>query len=285
MAAFVIVMVESGRLGNQVFQYLALRSVAAPKERITLLGFDHLRATFDGVDARFVRIASNPLKHLVSLDLAKVVQGAGRLPAVGAVREDASGLPLRGKNSPLALVEPSWFQHDSVLRVPALEVLTVKPRWRSAAQDFLTDNGLRGESTAFVHVRAGDYRVWPSAEFPAILTPHWYRSRIEELRHEHPGLAIVAIGDDPEYTSEVIQGIPGAQHFSGESATAYAEEFALMTLCSFGVLSASSFAYWGAYFSKRDHPHGRFLGPRFWAGHATGEWFPHEFTAEFIDFR
>ena len=278
-------MVESGRLGNQLFQYLALRSVSSPRERLVLLGFDHLHATFNGIDAHFIPIASNPLRHLVSLDLAKVSRSAAKIPGVGAVSEDASGLPLRAKNSPLALVEPSWFQHDGVLRVPALTTMTVKPQWRSAAQQFLTDNSLRGESTAFVHVRAGDYRAWPSVDFPAILTPDWYRSRIEELRESNPELAIVAIGDDPEYTSEVIEGIPGAQRFSGDSATAYAEEFALMTLCSFGVLSASSFAYWGAYFAKREHPNGRFLGPKFWAGHAKGEWFPHEFTADFIDFR
>lgn len=277
-------MVESGRLGNQVFQYLALRSVAAGGESIVLLGFDHLRTTFDGVDASFVHIASNPLRHLVSLDLAKVSRGAGMLPFIGSVREDGSARPHRDPGSRLALTEPAWFQRGGVLDSPPLQAMRVKPVWTHAARAFLDGHGLHAESTIVVHVRAGDYRSWPSPEFPAILSPQWYRARIAELRAERPDLAVIAIGDDPSYTSEVISGLSDAVVFTTSASTGYAQEFALLTMCGFGVLSASSFAYWGAYFAKRDHPNGRFIGPLYWAGHAHGSWFPEHIAASFIDY-
>ena len=38
MGVHMITMVESGRVGNQIFQYLGLRSVAAPGEKIILFG-------------------------------------------------------------------------------------------------------------------------------------------------------------------------------------------------------------------------------------------------------
>ena len=44
-------------------------------------------------------------------------------------------------------------------------------------------------------------------------------------------------------------------------------DFSMMTRCSDGILSASSFAWWGACFSKINNPDGIFLAPKFWLGH------------------
>lgn len=280
-----IVMVESGRLGNQIFQYLALRSVASPRERIVLLGFDQLRQTFDGVDASFVHIGSNPLRHLVSLDLSRLARKASHLPFVGTISEDEAAGARRQASARLALAEPAWFQGNGAHATPTSGRLHVRPHWLSIAQAFLDDRELGPHLTAVVHVRAGDYRSWPSAERPAILSPQWYRARIAEIRQAEPGLAVVAIGDDGDYTREVIQGIANAHHFTSDAPTAYAQEFALMTSCRFGILSASSFAYWGAYFARRRYPDGTFVGPRYWAGHGEEAWFPPHIEADFIEYR
>jgi hypothetical protein len=281
MAADMIAMVESGRLGNQVFQYLALRSVAQPRERLVLFGFDQLKDTFDGVDATFVHIETNPLKHLVSLDYDRVQRIAARLPGIGMIDEDAQAQPSRGSGSHIAIARPSWFQSELTPALSAVERLQIKPHLVETAQRFLDDNELVGSSTAFVHVRAGDYRTWPSPEHPAILPVDWYLARVLELRAERPDLAVVAIGDDAEYTKEVVDSVADARTFAAD----YAAEFALMSLCSSGVLSASSFAYWGAYFAKRRTPEGTFLAPEHWAGHASGSWYPEHIAATFIDYR
>ena len=274
-------MVESGRLGNQLFQYLALRSVAKSNERIVLFGFDQLKSTFDGLDAHFVHIETNPLKHLVSIDYSRVQRMSAGLPGLGIIREDDKARPARNPASSLAIALPSWFQSDTFLGSLALQSLQVKPHLLESTHRFLTSHGLNGASTAFVQVRAGDYRLWPTPEKPAILPPSWYRDRIAELRLHRPELTIVAIGDEPSYTQEVITGLPDSLIFNSD----YAAEFALMTVCSGGVLSASSFAYWGAYFAKRNYPQGAYLAPRFWAGHATGSWWPDHIQASFIDYR
>ena len=63
-----IFMVESGRLGDQVFQYLALRRCARDGEVIRPFGFDQLSSVFDGVDATLTSIDENPLRRLQSMD-------------------------------------------------------------------------------------------------------------------------------------------------------------------------------------------------------------------------
>ena len=276
-----IAMVESGRLGNQIFQYLALKSAAKPNESLLLFGFDHLRTTFDGVEASFIHISSNPMKHLVSLNYSKLKRFTESLPGVGSIIEDSEARPQRDARSRVAIANPSWFQSDLVLGGSYLQLMRVRSEHLRVAQSFLDSNLLLGESTIVVHVRAGDYRSWPSKLNPAILSPRWYQEKVAELQHRIPNLVVVAIGDEFDYTNEVIAEMDNAFVYSG----GYANEFALMTLCRFGVLSASSFAYWGAYFAKRKYPQGVYLAPKYWAGHTIGSWYPKHIQADFIDYR
>ena len=138
-----IAMVESGRIGNQIFQYAALRAVARPREPLLLLGFDQLRSTFDGVQARFVTIATSPLKHLVSLDYERMARVTAVLPGLGLISEDDAAHARRDTGAAWALARPSWFQSADILRSPALAALSVKPVFASRARAFLADSGMQ----------------------------------------------------------------------------------------------------------------------------------------------
>jgi len=64
-------------------------------------------------------------------------------------------------------------------------------------------------------------------------------------------------------------------------------DLALMSLCSHGILSASSFAWWGAWFSlraRKDQMRGIYLGPKYWAGHRDQEWYPEGFISDWITY-
>ena len=93
--AAMIVMVEAGRLGNQIFQYVGLRSVTRPRENIMLLGFDSLFATFDGIQARHVSIENSPLRHLASVNYESVNRWTAMLPGLSTMGESAIGEPDR----------------------------------------------------------------------------------------------------------------------------------------------------------------------------------------------
>lgn len=264
-----IVMVEEGRLGNQIFQYAALRSACRSNERLWLLGFDQLRETFTGLEARFTHIATNPLKHLTTLNYTKVRSLARTLPLAGMMHESPESEIIRDP-SRLTISQPAWYQTDAYAKSHAIERLQIRSEHVNLARAVLSNKGLSGSRTAFVHIRAGDYRHWPTADAPAILSPDWYRAQIERIRDSDPTIAVIGIGDDPEYVDEVLSTVPHG--FTAHES--YATEFALMSLCTAGILSASSFAYWGAVFARRTFPTGTFIAPRYWAGHAMRSWYP-----------
>lgn len=275
-----IVMIESGRLGNQVFQYLALRGCSRSGERIRLLGFDQLDKVFDGIDASFTSIHGNPLRHLQSLDARALSRVTRALPSTGLIVEDSLGKVLIGSRRRLMVSTPSWFQNAKVLNEPALAAMHVRGKWLSLARSALERHGLSPERTAFVHTRAGDYRTWPSTEHPAILDPTWYRSQAHALTASEPGLRFVVIGDEPAYRSEVAAQIPG----STQLEIGFEMEFALMTLCAAGILSASTYAFWGAYFAHRSGMPGPFIAPQYWAGHRSGTWYPAAIQSPFLTY-
>ncbi len=267
-------MVEQGRLGNQIFQYLALRSVARPHETVRLLGFDQLRAGFDGLDARFTAIDNSPLRHLHSIDYARVRRLGRHIPGFDLIQETAEGEAV-APAARLRVCVPAWFQSPSVLNSAALARMSVKSELLDAARAAMGDHA----DCAFIHVRAGDYRTWPSVDAPAILSPQWYRTQLEELRRDGPLHAIV-VGDEPGYVDEVAEALTDATVVRTDALV----EFALLTQCRAGVLSASTFAYWGAYFAHR-RAGGRFIAPQFWAGHASQAWYPPGIASPFLDYQ
>ena len=51
---YMIISKGSGRLGNQLFQYAALRTLCEQNEKLVLLlGFDDLQKAFDGINAKY----------------------------------------------------------------------------------------------------------------------------------------------------------------------------------------------------------------------------------------
>lgn len=275
-----IVMIESGRLGNQIFQYLALRGCSRSSERIHLLGFDQLKDVFNGVDASFTSIRRNPLRHLQSLDASALTRVTRALPSTGLIKEDSHGEVIIESRKRLMVATPSWFQSANVLNEPALCAMHVREHWLSRAHSAMKNHGLTPDSTAFVHARAGDYRTWPSTEHPAILDPPWYSSQAHELKMAHPGLRFVVIGDEPDYRSAVAAQIPE----STELNLGFEAEFAMMTLCMAGILSASTYAFWGAYFAHRSGSPGPFIAPQHWAGHRSGTWYPTAIESSFLKY-
>mgnify|MGYP006279396101 CR=1 FL=1 len=273
-----LVMFESGRLGNQVFQYAALTRMARPGERIDLFGFQALSDTFTGLQAHTHVIEGRLVRHGSSFDVDRVARWIPGVAAVG----DGSGaeVPDRPRGWCI-LVRPSWFQSPAVLDSPGLARIEFRPEILQHARSLLAREGLSSTPLAFLNVRGTDYRTWPSVEHPAILTPEWYRAQIDVIRARHPEVHVIALGDDPDYINEVSSGVERCTTVGGSASV----DLALMSLCSAGVLSASTFAYWGAYFATRNGSAGPFIAPDRWVGHTTTDWYPPHIKSDFLEYR
>jgi hypothetical protein len=286
-----VVFHRSGRLGNQVFQYAALRAALGDADTTLLLvDFDDLEATFTDVRARFLSTRrARDRAELVVRYRARHLRG-GR---IGRIRPDgATGTPRLV--TPGRIADAGGYYQSE--HPPAMDVaarLTFRPSVAAAAGEAMAAwfGSPRRGPVAFVAVRRGDYlrsRVgtrpsgvlgWVDEGAPVALDLDWYERGMAELRDTLPGVRFLVVTDDPDWSREHLAR-PDVL-VSGRTAPV---DLALMAAADAGVLSASSLAWWGARFASV-HADGPFLAPEHWLGHRVGEWWPPDVAASHLMFR
>lgn len=286
-----VVFHQSGRLGNQVFQYAALRAAIGQRgPRLLLVDFDDLAATFDDVDARFLSTRRpRDRAELVLWYRMRHLRGG----ALGKVRPDgATGVPRVVVPGPI-VDAGGYYQSEHAPAMSVARRLTFRASVAAAAADAMTTwfGAPRSGPVAFIAVRRGDYlRAWvgvrPSGVLgwvdeglPVALDLDWYERGMTELRDLLPGVRFLVVTDDPAWSREhlaapdvIVSGLSGPV------------DLALMAQADAGVLSASSLAWWGARFAA-DRAAGPFLAPENWLGHRVGAWWPADIAASHLTFR
>jgi len=272
---------ESGRLGNQIFQYAALRTLARKKESIVLIGFEELQKTFCGINAKIVNSASPKIERVFYHRLFSLLtQSQCACEIRESFKADYPTVTYSQKHCrQIAIVKKSYFQNESQFTPAAIESLNIRGEHFAYAKNVL-EKVTQDKVPIFVHVRRGDYLIWPSKEDPAILTASYYEKCIEIIKSQVPNPFFVFVSDDPFYVKDLF-GDRDNVHISEGSAV---EDFVLMTQCKGGVLSASSFSWWAAYLSSAQHSPTIFLAPKYWAGHRSGTWYPKFIKSRFLEY-
>ena len=113
-----------------------------------------------------------------------------------------------------------------------------------------SEPALRDENTAFVHVRRGDYVNLTG--FHGMPSIDYYRAAIDKTGASK----VLVFSDDPAWC---LDNFPEHQVIVG--TTKY-EDLALMASCKHGVLSNSSFSWWGAWLGET--PQSVYVAPKQW---------------------
>jgi hypothetical protein len=94
-------------------------------------------------------------------------------------------------------------------------------------------------------------------------------------------LSFFVFSDDLPYVDEFLNSAPNVF----VSRMSELNDLAAMSLChGGGILSASSFSWWGAYYSYCSSPCALFLAPRFWAGWREMQWLPSSIETSWITY-
>jgi len=275
---------ENGRLGNQFFAYSALRGLY-PNQRLVLFGFGTLKQAIESVDA--IIIENRKLPRLLEFGIKQFLVVLAKLRIIGTIQESrenstylvkkASGLIFN-----LHLLKPSYFQHQDVLEKINPSLRLNEDIFRKAS-DWLEEKVVKSsdQNLVFVHIRRGDYLTWPSREYPAVLEKQWYIRAMDRMRAKVKNPIFLLLTDDPYYAKDCF----GVQSDILISENDQLVDLALMSLCQHGILSASSFAWWGAWFSeKRSSDEGIYMAPKYWGGHRKKEWIPEGFITNWITY-
>jgi hypothetical protein len=281
-----IIFFESGQVGNQLFQYVALRGFDK-KGPLFLIGMQSLKSMFDGVEVaggkRLEQIFEIIIQLLGSRWLGAL---AKKIRLIGLIKEltAPTGSKFEVKNGlfkKLHYCYASFFQYENLAAESVKEKLQLKQELLKKASNLLTRLPYDRTETFFVHIRRGDYVHWPSRATPAVLPLKWYLEQMDLVRSNYVKPLFVVVSDDGPYADEMLAGYPDV-FVSHEDEEV---DFALMSLCGGGgILSASSFAWWAAYFARRDSGAAFFIAPLYWAGHRKGDWFPEGIKTSWIKY-
>lgn len=276
---------HDSRLGNQLFQYSVINK-RFPGHRLFLFGFEDSERIMTGFRAIFISREKIP-SWLTPHRIRKVLNFLAALLIIGQITETSDDdkyqiLIKKGFLWRVFTVESCYFQHES-------ETIDLAPDFKvnsqliEDAQNWIYANSPKTNFSdlVFVHVRRGDYLSWPSAENPAALSDSWYKNAIETLSKRLVNPFFLLITDDFSFATKFFGSIENLV-ISNNNADF---DFALMTLCNSGILSASTFSWWGAWISRNQHLNtGTFVAPKYWIGHSNKQWIPSGFKSDWLTY-
>ena len=281
-----VIAFENGQLGNQLFQYCALRKFKE-ESALFLIGMQSLKSMFSGVEISGSAGVSSLIERLICrLGKDKFDAFARKLRLIGLIEERRTdtGSTLEICNGILKNInycDNSYFQSENMVAHSVAAKLKLKPDLIEQASKILVTFPQSRTATFFVHVRRGDYALWPSRSTPALLPLSWYVEQIDLIRSKYANPFFVVVSDDGQYAEDKFGNFPDV-FVSHENE---AVDFALMSLCDGGgVLSASTFSWWAAYFARRINMDALFLAPLYWGGHQVGEWYPNGIKTSWLNY-
>jgi hypothetical protein len=260
-----------GRTGNQLFQISHAFSYRTEKEWLVSVGFGATRSLLDG----------SLKKHWLSIDntLLQKIIGTFLYPLFyhGLVRTGISSSHYESNNR--CVIRPGRMAFLTIMRgefesfTHLAAELALHFRLNKAVLAKvrpIIDSIPRGKTPVFLHVRRSDFQSLSLA-----LPDKYYLKAIRLFRDRHPDSFFFIVGDDPDHAETIFRQIE-AKIVSRMSPF---EDMALMASCAGGILSNSTFAWWGAFFGKGKLG---YVVPRFWSGWACKEWRPPEIFSDFM---
>jgi hypothetical protein len=282
-----IIIHENGRLGNQLFQYCALRNFQK-KDALFLFGMKSLKSIFDGLEieqGKWLEWDCEGKVFRIGKFILTIL--AKKLHLIGLIREHktTSGSCIVTDSGLLKNIyyceKDSFFQSEELVVDSVTGTLHLKRNLLDQAEHIFMGFPPDRSETFFVHVRRGDYINWPSKSSPAVLPFRWYQEQMDLIRSKFAKPFFVVVSDDGPYADEMFTMYPDVfvSHENEEI------DFVLMTLCAGGgILSASSFAWWAAYFARRNSERAVFVAPLYWAGHRKGSWEPESIKTSWLNY-
>ena len=272
-----------GRAGNLMFQLGGISALRAnPDEKLVLVNFLKLRQIFPSLQQQAF-LFETPERHARwAIYLEKTLKLLASLRVVGSVREtypDSTVLVRKRGFFPLTLFEGGWCQSESAISTTLLRRLYEESLPESVKNP--TNAILVGQKRiCFVHIRRGDYLIYPSPEHPAALPPCWYREQISRITTKHPGILIRFYSDDMEYAKREFRDVENSEFVEASAS----EAFFQMSLADDGILSPSTYSWWAAYFAH-SRTGGTFVAPHFWTGWSLNRWYPYkQIRASFLKY-
>jgi hypothetical protein len=278
-----IIHIENGRLGNLLFQYVGLKKYF-PKKKLIFIGCNNFQDFFDNIDANFffIKISNQIFFRLFKLTIFALI----KIRFLGVIVENPNYknykiIIKKGLLPSIIVSNDIFFQHKNIIskinNLPVLKSIILKKglKW------FYKKKINLKKKIVFIHIRRGDYLQYPSKEYPAVLDINWYKQAIKLIKKKLRNPIFILMSDDKYYLKKIFK----------ESSSVFISynkpeiDLSIMSFCNAGILSPSSFSWWGAFYAKiRNQNNNYFIAPKYWIGHRIYTWIPENFYTKWITY-
>lgn len=272
---------SSGGLGNQLFQYAAVRAAATRRETLVFIGFKDFRRFIKPWRLGRCVYVSKATFRALKLRMPWLVPIVSQL--LGSVTLGSDGRSFqRTSAGPLALFlfNAGYCQDEKLISSEAVVRLFSRRSKSSTAQSGKRRTSSSNTMRCFVHVRRGDYLTWPSPSKPAALPADWFVSQMKRVRAFHPYTHFIFFSDDPLWVRSSLPQDSNSEVFEGDADQSLRE----MAACDAGIISPSTFGWWACFFAKSAGASGPFIAPLHWVGWRDESWYPANIKSEFLEY-
>ena len=267
----IILFSTGGRTGNQLFQLSYAISKRKKREWIVSFGFETTRQLL-GWRCRKRWLSFAP--HLFVYPVLYHALVRTRLVSLHADTENR--VVVHPGRMQCITIMKGFFESSTEQAEDLASFFRLKESLRSHVRPSLATL-LRGRTPVFVHLRRSDLMELAKdpRDIKRMLPDNYYTEAVRIIQQRHPDAFYVIVGDDPRHAESLFKDLEPKY----VSRLSVSEDLALMSLCEGGVLSNSTFAWWGAFFGG-----GRlsYVVPRYWSGFELGIWYPPEIRAGFM---
>ena len=288
-----IICFRNGRLGNQIFQYVAIKSYAKVNEKIILIGFSELYKVFETENSIFI-ITSKIFDFLFypklkKFNLDKIFKLLSNyffanMRIFKILYEDNSNNLFEISNKfylfkNIKFVKSFYGQSEKFITDIKIKNFQIKKELIIKSKKIIHNLNFKN-LIYFIHIRRGDYtKIHHGLKIEIPI--NWYKVRIKELEKIYPDISFIVCSDDNEISKKL--GIKKNIYYSNQN---YLIDFVIMSECDGGILSPSSFSWWSAWFSNKNlnNRNKNYLAPNYWMGFDEKKWFPESIKANFITY-
>jgi hypothetical protein len=287
-----IIFFQSGQLGNQIFQYLAMKKFD-DKEKIIFVGADALANIFS---TDITNISSPKIQdsYLYKFLFRLMVRF---LPSILLFLSDSLHLitsveELRGENGSkfitkyglikkIVFFKKSYYQCEDISHINAAQNLRIHSYLIKEAKNKILQIDTDHNKLYFIHIRRGDFIHWPSINSPAVVPLIWFTNQMNVILAINPDAKFLIFSDDKPYVEEFFH--QNSACFLVSEAEEI--EFTMMSMClGGGILSPSTFAWWAAFIGQRDSSNARYIAPKYWIGHRSRQWYPPGIETDWMQY-
>jgi len=119
-----------------------------------------------------------------------------------------------------------------------------------------------------MHLRLGDYKKFTVLRKSTLFPISYYKNMVDYFMKSHSKCFFIFLSDEPEYIKQEFRHIDNKKISKNNRPRT---DLAIINKCKAGILSPSSFSWWGAYLIKNK---GIIIAPKYWLGFNSGIEFP-----------